>query len=240
MVMNVDGRPAEDSKLLALELDNSGILIEAAFWIYEEENQRWRFYLATDDVARDGPLAVYTAAHAAIDRLAQAHPGFTIESDDLRAIEPADPLVWLVREATFSLMPSPPNMHQLPGYRACILWSYRTPPMPVAAIRIRDANGSVTMDDLLIVPIIAHMGFAGVSELGALVAGAQFISTSETAMPLLIGFHPQEEFGMVRVDDDSVRIHWLEKTGPQVGFIPWSELQEALVRLHSKRRRTRG
>jgi hypothetical protein len=50
----------EAGKQLIRALDNAGLDVKAAFWLYLEESEEWRLYIATPLVKEHGPREVYS------------------------------------------------------------------------------------------------------------------------------------------------------------------------------------
>jgi hypothetical protein len=70
--------------------------VDAAFWLYLTDVNRWRLMLATPGIRAEGPLKAYRRLIRALGN--EAIQGLTVE--DMAVIDSRDPLVRLLRGAT--------------------------------------------------------------------------------------------------------------------------------------------
>jgi hypothetical protein len=83
------GPDVEAGKQLIRALDASGLDVRAAFWLYLEEAEQWRLYVASPFVTEQGPREVYS-------RVLQVLKESKISSIDLSEISVVDPKYKLV------------------------------------------------------------------------------------------------------------------------------------------------
>jgi hypothetical protein len=81
-------------KSTLMALDSAGLDIYAAFWVFHEDGQTWRFTMAERSVDAQGTHAVY-------ERMAQALSGRVdvLPLREVYVVSPSDPLVSLVQIA---------------------------------------------------------------------------------------------------------------------------------------------
>ena len=77
-----------------ITLDGAGLDVRAAFWLFDEDGQVWRFTIAEPRVDTQGTHAVY-------ERMAQALKGHhdVLPLREIYVVSPSDPLVSLVQMA---------------------------------------------------------------------------------------------------------------------------------------------
>ena len=83
------GPDVEAGKQLIRALDASGLDVRAAFWLFLEEAEEWRLYVASPLVTELGPREVYS-------RILQVLKDSKISSIDLSEISVVDPKYRLV------------------------------------------------------------------------------------------------------------------------------------------------
>jgi len=82
---------------LTQSLDDLGLPVQAAFWLFDPEINEWRLVIASSEAAARGPRAVYGRIQEALDQLgaqASAAPFSAI-----RVVEPGAELVRLLGTA---------------------------------------------------------------------------------------------------------------------------------------------
>ncbi|MBN1508448.1 MAG: hypothetical protein JW955_16485 [Sedimentisphaerales bacterium] len=76
-------------------LDQAGVKVKAAFWLYLPESDEWRLYLALPEVAQKGPRQAYESIQTTLE---QVRPeGLSLRN--ISAVAPDDKLVKLLRSA---------------------------------------------------------------------------------------------------------------------------------------------
>lgn len=76
-------------------LDQAGVKVKAAFWLYLPESNEWRLYLALPDVAQKGPKKAYEVVQTHLEQLRPE--GLSLRNISL--VVPDDKLVKLLRSA---------------------------------------------------------------------------------------------------------------------------------------------
>src|SRR5437016_12106347 len=81
-------------KSTLVALDAAGLDVRAAFWLFDEDGQVWRFTIAE-------PTADTRGTHAVYERMAQALKGHrdVLTLREIYVVSPSDPLVSLVQLA---------------------------------------------------------------------------------------------------------------------------------------------
>src|ERR1700730_18809400 len=79
----------EDGKRLIKALDISGLGVKAAFWLYLEESEEWRLYIATPLVKEYGPREVYSR----VLKVLKESKISSIDLSEISVIDTADGLV---------------------------------------------------------------------------------------------------------------------------------------------------
>ena len=92
LVMNFD---VEAGSRLLQALDDSQLPVKAAFWLFREESEEWRLYLATPLVGVQGPRAAYAKVLQELKKL--DNPRIAVTS--VSVIDPSDELVQLLSVA---------------------------------------------------------------------------------------------------------------------------------------------
>ena len=90
----------EAGKQLIIALDASGLDVKAAFWLYREEGEEWRLYIATPLVKECGPREAYV-------RVLQVLKTSKISSIGLSQISVIDPSDGLVTVLSFAINTGP-------------------------------------------------------------------------------------------------------------------------------------
>jgi len=71
----------EGGREFVRELEREGLPISAAMWLKAPEQGPWQLYIASPDVEKHGPIAVYRF----IDKVSARHPEIGIKVDDVVA-----------------------------------------------------------------------------------------------------------------------------------------------------------
>ncbi len=85
----------EDGRVLLQNLDDSGLAVKAALWIYLPDLRSWRLMLSFPDVRTKGPKAAYTRVQSALNKLKKR--GCTLALDEVSVAAPDAPLMKLLR-----------------------------------------------------------------------------------------------------------------------------------------------
>ena len=85
----------EGGRKLVAALDDAGLDIRAAFWLYREESESWRLYLATPLVKTQGLKVAYTKVLEEFDSLEIPNLKFW----NISVIDPELPLVVRLKTA---------------------------------------------------------------------------------------------------------------------------------------------
>lgn len=81
--------------LIVAALDKLNLIVKGAFWLLLPDQHVWRLVIASPEVRRVGPKAVYRKVVSALQRLpSEASP---IGTKDISVVEDRDPLVVLLR-----------------------------------------------------------------------------------------------------------------------------------------------
>lgn len=81
--------------LIVAALDKLNLIVKGAFWLLLPDQHVWRLVIASPEVRRVGPKAVYRKVVSALQRLpSEASP---IGTKDISVVEDRDPLVALLR-----------------------------------------------------------------------------------------------------------------------------------------------
>lgn len=80
---------------LVRALDQAGVKVQAAFWLYLPESDEWRLYLALPEVAQRGPREAYERIQTILEQLQLE--GLSLPN--ISAVAPDDNLVKLLRSA---------------------------------------------------------------------------------------------------------------------------------------------
>jgi hypothetical protein len=80
---------------LVRALDQAGVKVQAAFWLYLPESDEWRLYLALPEVAQRGPREAYETIQTILEQLQLEGLSLT----NISAVAPDDNLVKLLRSA---------------------------------------------------------------------------------------------------------------------------------------------
>ena len=81
--------------LIVTALDKLNLIVKGAFWLLLPDQHVWRLVIASPEVRRAGPKAVYRKVVSALRRLpSEASP---IGTKDISVVEDKDPLVVLLR-----------------------------------------------------------------------------------------------------------------------------------------------
>ena len=81
--------------LIVTALDKLNLIVKGAFWLLLPDQHVWRLVIASPEVRRAGPKAVYRKVVSALHRLpSEASP---VGTKDISVVEDKDPLVVLLR-----------------------------------------------------------------------------------------------------------------------------------------------
>lgn len=83
--------------VLTKSLDDLGLPVQAAFWLFDAEINEWRLVIASSDAATKGPRAVYRSIQEAIDQLGASVAAVPFSA--IRVVEPGAELVRLLGSA---------------------------------------------------------------------------------------------------------------------------------------------
>jgi hypothetical protein len=82
------GPEIEGGKQLVRALDGAGLDVKAAFWLYLEEAEEWRLYIATPLVKKQGPRDVYSR----VLKVLKENMISSIDLSEISVIDPTDGL----------------------------------------------------------------------------------------------------------------------------------------------------
>lgn len=82
---------------LLRRLDESGLQVRAALWLYVPDIHRWRFVVATPYVRLDGPRKVYRKLQAIIKKLTALRG--VIEFETVVAVDPSEGMIQVLHSA---------------------------------------------------------------------------------------------------------------------------------------------
>ena len=79
------------------QLDRVPVVVNAAFWFFIPEINKWRLMIASPDVRTEGPRRLYRTIQAVLNKLPpeQAAPSLS----DITVLEASDPIVTLLSHA---------------------------------------------------------------------------------------------------------------------------------------------
>ena len=86
------GYDVNAGRQLILALDASGVDVKAAFWLYLEESEEWRLYIATQLVKKLGPREVYSR----VLKVLKESKISGIDLPEISVIDPTDGLVTIL------------------------------------------------------------------------------------------------------------------------------------------------
>ena len=86
------GPDVEAGKQLIRALDASSLDVKAAFWLYREEAEEWRLYIATPLVKEYGPREVYVRVLKVLKESKTSSIGLS----QISVIDPSDALVTIL------------------------------------------------------------------------------------------------------------------------------------------------
>lgn len=86
----------EAGAALTAKLDEIGLPVSAAYWMFEPESNAWRLFFATTRVSTEGPRAVYRTILGAIEDLGIKD---TLPLSDVGVLEADAGLVRLLKDA---------------------------------------------------------------------------------------------------------------------------------------------
>ncbi len=114
----------ENGKAVVKALDQAGITVRSAFWLYAPESSEWRLVLAMPEVRQQGPRATYETVSKV---LAKSGLILAIPLRQISIVGPDDPLPRLLRAAI------------------------KTPPQEIASIRFTgNVIGNTLIEDAYI------------------------------------------------------------------------------------------
>ena len=82
---------------LARHLNVSELPIDALLWFYSPEENSWRYLVASPEVSRLGPKAVYQKIRGIIEQLSDKE-GEIVPWDDIFVVDSNDPFIQLLRQ----------------------------------------------------------------------------------------------------------------------------------------------
>lgn len=85
---NLTPRMTQSAQTLITALDDSGTQVDAAYWLYNEENRSWTLTLASEEVLQSGPRRYYEKILTTLDRI--KGNDFSLSLEDIRATSPRD------------------------------------------------------------------------------------------------------------------------------------------------------
>lgn len=88
------GEPTRSSLVLLEDLEEHGLLIDAAFWLLDPESRIWYLYIASPGIAERGARRAYEAVQEAIERT-----GVEIPLAQVKMISPRAAVVRNLRSA---------------------------------------------------------------------------------------------------------------------------------------------
>lgn len=86
----------EEGRRLLLALDRTGFRVSAALWFYVDEDEEWRFMVASPVIDEKGPRESYAFVQETLARLS---PPSQISLKQISAISPSHDLIRLLRVA---------------------------------------------------------------------------------------------------------------------------------------------
>lgn len=85
----------KEGKMLLKNLDKNKFPVKAALWLYDSNNNNWKYLIATPKVDEKGPLQVYKTIRNYLVHQGENH----ISLNDIRAVSPNDTLISLFKKA---------------------------------------------------------------------------------------------------------------------------------------------
>lgn len=86
----------DDGRNLLKDLDDNGFPVTAAFWLYLEDSEVWRYMLASPIVDKEGPSDAYEKIQSIITKIS---PKISITLMNVSVISVKDDLVKLLKSA---------------------------------------------------------------------------------------------------------------------------------------------
>jgi hypothetical protein len=80
---------------LARHLNVSELPIDALLWFYSPEENSWRYLVASPEVSKSGPKAVYQKIRGIVEQLSE---GEIVPWDDIFVVDSNDPFIQLLRQ----------------------------------------------------------------------------------------------------------------------------------------------
>jgi hypothetical protein len=80
---------------LTKKLLDSGMVVNASFWLYMPEANAWRLFIATSEVSKSGPKRVYGEVQQALSQAPEIQPDLGLE--DISVVDPKNDMVRLLR-----------------------------------------------------------------------------------------------------------------------------------------------
>ena len=94
MVTNLSDNIISTGKELLQRLDRAGLSIDAAFWMYSSDSERWRLVFALPAVSQSGPKQFYKLIQSLLK-----FPDRPISLNDISILDSSAPLIKLFRVA---------------------------------------------------------------------------------------------------------------------------------------------
>jgi hypothetical protein len=89
----------KDGELVIKQLDESGICVDAALWLYSSDFGDYRLLLFLPKVINRGPLAAYKKVQAAISNLSKKGVQLSLSLDQIQVVEPNFPALKVLHTA---------------------------------------------------------------------------------------------------------------------------------------------
>lgn len=80
---------------LIQQLDSDGWPVTGAFWFYLSDVNRWRLFVVSPEVGKEGPLDAYRQVQTALTRLSPNNSQLTLH--DITVSDPSKPLAALLQ-----------------------------------------------------------------------------------------------------------------------------------------------
>jgi hypothetical protein len=80
---------------LTRRLDEAHLVVDAALWQYDPENNFWRFIVASPDVKAQGPKKVYKKVQSVISKMEGDQDGISLK--DITVFDSKDAFIQLLR-----------------------------------------------------------------------------------------------------------------------------------------------
>lgn len=227
MVTTLSEEMNESARTLALAIDADGTPVEAVFWKYEDEHERWRLRIVSPRVAIKGPLAVYRVIRNQMDLIAKREK-VPFQFDDIRALEVDDPEVEEVRNMAFMVKPGSTQI----THPFALLWTYLPGQLkPIVSEPLTNNNGEKIGFTARFYRLISGMFFLEVDDSdGTSKAGESFfVSNSAQILPASYNFElPRLS---LTCNLDQAIFQWASGNESMAGYITRSRFDTAIAKL---------